>query len=84
MGGRHTDGTVMAGQYTQTRQRELRVKTVKSGHDRHYKRRVLPWTGDNTEQNLGKEIENLKEIEKENIVRRKKEIVRVRKVGMHR
>ena len=25
-----------------------------------------------------------KEIEKENIVRRKKEIVRVRKVGMHR
>ena len=38
----------------------------------------------NTERNLGKEIENLKEIEKENIVRRKKEIVRVRKVGMHR
>ena len=36
------------------------------------------------ERNLGKEIENLKEIEKENIVRRKKEIVRVRKVGMHR
>ena len=33
---------------------------------------------------LEKEIENLKEIEKENIVRRKKEIVRVRKVGMHR
>ena len=36
------------------------------------------------ERNLGKEIENLKEIEKENIVRKKKEIVRVRKVGMHR
>ena len=34
------------------------------------------------ERNLEKEIENLKEIEKENIVRRKKEIVRVRKVGM--
>ena len=30
------------------------------------------------EWNLEKEIENLKEIEKENIVRRKKEIVRVR------
>ena len=42
MGGRHTDGTIMVGQYTQTRQKELRVKTVKSGHDRHYKRRVLP------------------------------------------
>ena len=36
------------------------------------------------ERNLGKEIENLKEIEKENIVRKKKEIVRVRNVGMHR
>ena len=36
------------------------------------------------EQNLEKEIENLKEIEKENIVRRKKEIVRIKKVGMHR
>ena len=35
-------------------------------------------------RNLEKEIENLKEIEKENIVRRKKEIVRVGKVGMHR
>ena len=84
MGGQHTDGTVMVGQYTQTRQRELRVKIVKSGHSMHYKRRVLPWIGDNTEQNLRKEIENLKELEKENIVRRKKEIVKVRKVGMHR
>ena len=41
-GGWHTNGTVMVGQYTRTRQRELRVKTVKSGHSRHYKRRVLP------------------------------------------
>ena len=36
------------------------------------------------ERNLEKEIEHLKEIEKENIVRKKKEIVRVRNVGMHR
>ena len=35
------------------------------------------------ERNLEKEIENLKEIIKENEVRRKKEIVRFRKVGMH-
>ena len=41
-GGWHTDRTVMVGQYTQTRQRRLRAKTVKSGHDRHYKKRVLP------------------------------------------
>ena len=36
MGGRHTDGTVMVGQYTQTRQSELRAKIVKSSHDRYY------------------------------------------------
>ena len=41
-GGWHTDETVMVGQYTQTRQRRLRAKTVKSGHRRHYKKRVLP------------------------------------------
>ena len=40
--GWHTDETVMVGQYAQTRQRRLRAKTVKSGHDRHYKKRVLP------------------------------------------
>ena len=52
MGGRHTDGTVMVGQYTQTRQRELRVKTVKLGHGRHYKRRVLSWTEKKEQQNF--------------------------------
>ena len=40
-GGWHIDGTVIVGQYTQTRQRRLRAKTIKSGHDRHYKKRVL-------------------------------------------
>ena len=40
-GGWHTDGTVMVGQYSQTRQRRLRAKTVKSGHGRHYKKRTL-------------------------------------------
>ena len=40
-GGWHTNGTVMVGQYTQIRQRRLRAKTVKSGHDRHYKKRIL-------------------------------------------
>ena len=42
-GGWHTDETVMVGQYTQTRQRRLRAKTVKSGHGRNYKKRVLLW-----------------------------------------
>ena len=41
-GGWHTDGTVIVGQYTQTKQRRLRAKTVKSGHGRNYKTRVLP------------------------------------------
>ena len=39
--GWHTDGTVMASQYTQTRQMRLRAKTVKSSHNRHYKKRTL-------------------------------------------
>ena len=42
--GWHTNGTVMVGQYTQTRQRRLRAKRVKFGHDRHYKKRILPRT----------------------------------------
>ena len=33
--GWHINGPVVVGQYTQTRQRRLRVKTVKSGHGRH-------------------------------------------------
>ena len=41
-GGWHTDGPVVVGQYTQTRQRRLRAKTVKSDHGRHYKKITLP------------------------------------------
>ena len=37
-GGWHTNGTVMVGQYTQTKQKRLRAKTVKFGHGRHYKK----------------------------------------------
>ena len=33
----HIDGPVVVGRYTHTRQRWLRVKIVKSNHDRHYK-----------------------------------------------
>ena len=40
-GGWHIDGIVMVDQYTQARQRRLRAKTVKSGHDRHYKKEIL-------------------------------------------
>ena len=32
-----TVGLVVVGRYTQTRQRWLRAKIVKSGHDKHYK-----------------------------------------------
>ena len=40
-GGWHPDGTVMVDQYTQTKQKRFRAKTVKSDHGRHYKKRVL-------------------------------------------
>ena len=33
----HIDGPVVVGKYTQTRQRLLRAKIVKSDHGRHYK-----------------------------------------------
>ena len=33
----YTDGPVVVGKYTQTRQRLLRAKIVKSSHGRHYK-----------------------------------------------
>ena len=33
----HTDGPVVVDKYTQTRQRWLRAKIVKFGHNRHYK-----------------------------------------------
>ena len=41
-GGWHTNEPVVVGQYTQTRQRRLRAKTVKSGYGRHYKKGTLP------------------------------------------
>ena len=37
-----TNNPVVVGKYTQIRQKWLRVKTVKSRHDRRYKRRPLP------------------------------------------
>ena len=40
----HTDGLVLVIKYTQTRQMWLGAKTVKSGHGRRYKRRLLPCT----------------------------------------
>ena len=40
----HTDGPVVVGKYTQTRQRLLRAKIVKSDHERHYKGSPLSCT----------------------------------------
>ena len=40
----HTDGPVVVGRYTHTRQRWLRVKIVKSNHDEHYKKKPLVCT----------------------------------------
>jgi len=33
----HTNGPVVVGRYTHTKQRWLRAKIIKSGHDMHYK-----------------------------------------------
>ena len=40
--GWHTDGTKVVGQYTQTKQKRLKTKTVKSSYGRHYKKGTLP------------------------------------------
>ena len=58
---RHTD--VVVGKYTQTRQRQLRVKIVKSSHSKHYKKEPLLCTVKKKKNNDGEEedrIENLK------------------------
>ena len=57
-GERHTD--VVVGKYTQTRQRRLRVKMVKSSHDRHYKKEPLLCTVGTTTVREEDRIENLK------------------------
>ena len=44
-GTANTDRPVMVGKYTQTRQRWLKAKIVKSNHGRHYKKGPLPCTG---------------------------------------
>ena len=58
----HTDGPVVVGKYTQIRQRWLRAKIVKLDHGRHYKKRPLPCTGDDTSTTVqefeNQEIEN--------------------------
>ena len=41
-GGWQIDGPIVVGKYTQTRQKRLRAKTVKSGHNKYYKKRLLP------------------------------------------
>ena len=54
----HTDGPVVVGKYTQTRQRWLRAKIVKSGHGRHYKEALAVYRNNNNDKHHG--VENLK------------------------
>ena len=42
----YTDGPVVVGKYTQSRQRLLRAKIVKSDYGKHYKGSLLPCTGE--------------------------------------
>ena len=44
----HTNGPVVVGKYTQTRQRLLRAKIVKFDHDRHYKWALAMYRKKNT------------------------------------
>ena len=41
-------GPMVVGMYTQTRQRWLRARIVKSGHDRHYKEALAVYRNDDT------------------------------------
>ena len=51
---------MVVGKYTQTRQRRLRVKMVKSSHDRHYKKEPLLCTVGTMTVREEDRIENLK------------------------
>ena len=45
----HTDGPVVVDRYTQTRQKWLKAKIVKSDRDRHYKEALVVYRkGDDT------------------------------------
>ena len=44
-GTANTDELVVVDKYTQTRQMWLKVKIVKFGHGKHYKKGPLPCTG---------------------------------------
>ena len=52
-GERYTD--VVVGKYTQTKQRRLRAKIVKSSHGRHYKKEPVLCTGTTTRVRKRKE-----------------------------
>ena len=54
----HTVGPVVVDKYTQTKQRWLRDRIVKSGHDRHYKEAIAVYRNNNN--NKHDSIENLK------------------------
>ena len=54
----HPDGRVVVGRYIQTRQRWLRAKIVKSGHDRHYKEALAMYKRGTTQATRYKEFEN--------------------------
>ena len=44
----YTVGPVVVGRYTQTRQRWLRARIVKSGHGRHYKEALAVYRNNDT------------------------------------
>ena len=63
---------MIVGHYIQTKQRELNVKIVKSGHGRHYKKEDLAMNRGGGTTELREGNRKLKRNSKENKVRRKK------------
>ena len=48
LSGNREDGPMVIGRYTQTRQKWLKARIVKSSHGRHYKEALAVYRNDNT------------------------------------
>ena len=65
----HTDGPVVVDRYTQTRQKWLKAKIVKSDRDRHYKEALVVYRNNNNKHHS---IGNLKPGNRKQGLRNKK------------
>ena len=56
----HTDGLVVVGRYTHTKQKWLRAKIVKFGHGRHYKEALAMYRKKHNNNSKHYGVEDLK------------------------